>query len=112
MNLNPGIVKVVEFLNDNNFVTVDSGDGCTHDHECDREYAYVVIQVSPEDAIDESNRLLRLLRAHNIECGPLLGFTENVDQRPFIQVTYSPIDNLAFIDLQYLTDADLPNTLK
>jgi hypothetical protein len=37
MNLNPGIAKTVALLNWMGYRTTDSGDGETHDHECDRD---------------------------------------------------------------------------
>lgn len=38
MNLNPGIARTVQWLNSQGFMTTDSGDGATHDHECDRDH--------------------------------------------------------------------------
>lgn len=95
--LNPGIRRVVAWLNERGFVTVDSGDGKTHEHECDRDYPYVVIRASsPMALVDECDRLL-------VELGPL-AHLEGVA----IQGNYDPNDGYAFIDLRGLDDTLLP----
>lgn len=43
--LNPGIRKTVAYLRSLGFDTVDSGDGQTHEHECDRPHGYVTISL-------------------------------------------------------------------
>lgn len=98
--INPGITKVVKLLNDNGFTTVDSGDGETHDFECDRPYGYVVIRTYPECLIGEAKRLAELLRKHGVKMAPL-GPEDNLC---FIQANYSPVDGLALIDVRYITD--------
>ena len=47
MDINPGIRELVSRLNAAGFKTVDSGDGETHDFECDRSYGYVVVLAPP-----------------------------------------------------------------
>lgn len=100
MQINPGIVKVVQLLNDNGFTTTDSGDGETHDFECDRSYGYVVVITQPESLISESNRLTTLLRDNGVKLAPL-GPEENL---PYIQANYSPVDGYSFIEVIYITD--------
>jgi hypothetical protein len=45
--INPGIAKTVAKLQEWGYETCDSGDGATHDYECDRPYPYVVIKCQP-----------------------------------------------------------------
>lgn len=44
--MNPGIRHTVQVLREWGFKTVDSGDGCTHDHQCDLPIPYVHIEVA------------------------------------------------------------------
>lgn len=97
--MNPGIVKIVELLNQSGFTTVDSGDGETHDFECDREYAYVAISTEPEKLVSETIRL----RALMVKCGIEIEAMNN-DEKPCIQASFDPANGLALIDLQYVSD--------
>lgn len=54
--LNPGIVKTVEFLRTNGFITMDSGDGETHAFECDQPYPYVHMRCAPIEMVPELHR--------------------------------------------------------
>ena len=103
MNLNPNIARLVSWLNDKGFETTDSGDGMTHDFECDRAYAYVVILLDGPDKIrSESKRLYRLLRSEGVEFDPMNG--------PFIQANYSPLDEYTFLEVCGIKDGDIwPN---
>jgi hypothetical protein len=85
--LNPGIRKLVKFLNDEDFVTCDSGDGKTHDFKCDRERAYVVVTLRYKDdsLIAETERLQELLRRHGVRLHQV-----NPDGYPCVQATYDP----------------------
>lgn len=94
-NLNPGIINTVKWLNENGFQTVDSGDGETHDYECDLECPYVHISVAPEKLISEANRLQAKLQ----ENGIVLTESDESGSSPTIQASYSPLDGLAFISL-------------
>jgi hypothetical protein len=42
--LNPGIARLVHWLRATGFDTIDSGDGRTREHDCDRPYPYVVMR--------------------------------------------------------------------
>jgi hypothetical protein len=100
--LNPGIVRTVAWLNANNFHTTDSGDGETHDFECDREHAYVVIMVQPPGyLLDVTERLVALLRQRDIDVRPIGG------DGVCIQATYDPGDRTAVIDVMGLKDSVL-----
>jgi hypothetical protein len=102
--LNPGIRKLVRILRDAGFNTVDSGDGRTHEHVCDREYAYVSIRVGePQHLIDKSRALQVLLAGLGVSIQEI-----GLEERPCIQATYDPANNLAMIDLAYVDDTMLP----
>lgn len=102
--LNPGIRRTVTFLNMKGFETCDSGDGKTHDYECDRSYPYVIMQVEPaEKLIEECRRLRTVLAEIGLdvpEQSPEVG-------SPAIQGTYDPANDIAFIDLMGVNDAML-----
>lgn len=103
--LNPGIVRVVEWLRANGFDTTDSGDGQTHDHPCDRPYPYVVMRGVEADA----RRLAAHLRGLGI---PLPPSTEvwGEGETPIgvmIQYTYNPVEDLGLVELIGLDDAQL-----
>lgn len=103
-NINPGIRRTVEWLNANGFKTCDSGDGATHEFECDRPCAYVVIRVVPEVLITETARLAELLRSRGVEVGDL----NEEGTTPFIQGAYVPGSAAeATIDMQNVDDAML-----
>lgn len=93
--INPGIRNVVEWLQGLGFETVDSGDGETHDFECDRPEPYVVIQTLPHRLVDDARRLRACLQARGIELEPQ-GPTPGV---PVAQANYCPVSGTAFIDL-------------
>ena len=58
--LNPGIVKTVKMLNDAGYTTTDSGDGETHDYECDRDVGYVVVVLKDNaDLVQECHNVAR-----------------------------------------------------
>jgi hypothetical protein len=101
--LNPGIRHTVEWLQSIGYRTCDSGDGVTHDHECDRDHAYVVMLVSVDELAHETRRLVESLRARGIEVGPI---GETID-RPCIQASWDPAhgDAVATIDLMGVDDA-------
>lgn len=101
MNLNPGIVKTVALLNAHGFPTSDSGDGETHDFECDREEAYVVILLEDRHQLaSEADRLRDLLRQHGVILNP-------VDEDPFVQADYDPANGIACIQLVGCKDSML-----
>jgi hypothetical protein len=100
--VNPGIIKTVTLLQQCGFNTVDSGDGKTHEFECDRENAYVSMTVEPEKLVVESNRLAQVLAARGIVVHEV-----NDESKPYIQGSYCPITKTAIIDLQHVSDKDL-----
>jgi hypothetical protein len=99
--LNPNIRFTVTYLQSQGFNTVDSGDGKTHAHECDRDYAYVSIRVGSHRLLDEADRLYMLL----LKLGVPMGEVGPADSpRPCIQATYDPVNGFAIIDLMYVDD--------
>jgi hypothetical protein len=69
-DINPGIRKTVEWLQSHGFKTCDSGDGETHDHECDLTIPYVHMVVDDQDTLtSEANRLVGLLKKEGIQIG-------------------------------------------
>jgi len=103
--LNPGVRRLVMWLRAQGFDTVDSGDGKTHQHTCDRGHPYVSIQVNnPEDLVRESMRLTALLREVGVNVEPVCLEPDVVS----IQATYDPADEIGVIDLIGLTDEKLP----
>lgn len=98
--LNPKIARLVAQLNADDFETVDSGDGQTHDFECDQPFGYVAIAVVPSALLAEANRL----RDRLIELGVVLGPEGNAEGLPSIQASYDPVDGTAFLYLSPITD--------
>ena len=101
--LNPGIKRTVCWLWCHNFLTCDSGDGETHEYECDREVAYVVMTVHPGILITEADRLLQLLRSVGVEVEPVSDGDGVV-----IQATYDPANQTAVLELFGFKDSMLP----
>jgi hypothetical protein len=99
--LNPGIRETVRFLRDAGFHTCDSGDGVTHEFECDRDYPYVTIQVAPEDLVKEARRLRDLLLERGV---PLDAIGPEYDMAS-IQASYDPFNETALLDLIGVDDA-------
>ena len=106
--LNPGVRRTVAWLNAKGWPTCDSGDGETRDHECDRDHAYVVIQLPPHRVphiVAEVEGLASALRVGGVVLAPL-----GPDGPPTDCVTVTgsySTDGIAFIDVQGLTDAML-----
>lgn len=69
--LNPGIRATVAWLRENGFQTCDSGDGATHEFECDLPHPYVHMVVTPETAWTECQRLKALLAARGVQVQPM-----------------------------------------
>jgi len=100
--VNPGIVKTVEWLRSHQFSTCDSGDGKTHDFECDQPYPYVYMEVAAEDLAYEADRLVRLLRRDFP--GRPEGFTQDGEYAGWVvEANYSPQDGYAFVTLVNFT---------
>lgn len=98
--LNPNIVFTVQFLQDNGFRTTDSGDGKTHECECDRDYAYVVMSCPSHRLLDEADRLMKILRGAGVNLGQISREEDIVA----IQATYDPFDGTSFLEVLYLDD--------
>lgn len=109
MDLNPGIRRIVTWFNDMGFTTIDSGDGKTHDFECDRDYAYVVIKIDPAQMVSGADRLKTILEEHGVCIGPI---GPEGDLTPCMQASYDPVQGAAFIDVMNVTDDMLPETLR
>lgn len=102
--LNPGIVRTVAALNAAGFTTVDSGDGQTHDHHCDRDHGYVVCVVAePLDMVAEARRLADVVA----DLGLIMVPAAMEAPEPgcvTVEASYSPSDNLAIINLSHVHD--------
>jgi len=95
--LNPGIVKTVQWLHANGFNTCDSGDGETHNFDCDLDIPFVHMIVQPDQLASESKRLFDLLTAkgHKIKEFD----AEADDGGPNIQASYDPANDIATLSL-------------
>jgi hypothetical protein len=96
--INPGIRATVEWLRKRDFNTCDSGDGETHDFECDLSIPYVYMIVDPATIlISETDRLAFLLESEKgIKLQPM---DEELSGKPTIQANYNPQDGVATICL-------------
>lgn len=112
-DINPGIIRTVQWLRSHGFETCDSGDGDTHLHTCDRDYPYVAMRVDPKDMVTQANELVFLLNRAGLAVVPMAyGFNEDGDSlAPCLQATYDPMDGIAILDLMGVCDDDLPATL-
>lgn len=98
--INPGIRRVVALLNENGYRTVDSGDGKTHDFECDREVGYVVVALSPDQRLEDSaDDIYRILRIAGVPKEAFFG-----DSGIHIQANYCPSDSMRLIDISKIYD--------
>lgn len=114
-DMNPGIRRTVQWLRDNGFKTCDSGDGKTHEHECDRPIAYVTIRVDPSQLSAECDRLLLLLKDHGVDLAAEYEKMGDAYQSgtldletqsfPTLQAQYGPVDGVATLDLACVDDA-------
>lgn len=101
--MTPGIVKTVEWLNKNGFITSDSGDGITNveaEMECALEYPNVAIPVEPSELVYSASALLTLLKKIGIE---ILPASEDTSQ-PCINASFDPADNSAIVMLYGVDD--------
>ena len=99
--LDPGIRKVVTWLNWHGFETTDSGDGYTKlvgdwDENEILSYAHVFMLVSPEMMVAEAKRLWSLILALPSQINDVM-----------IEATYSPLDGVATLALIGVDDDDL-----
>ncbi len=99
--LNPGIVKTVALLREWGYDTCDSGDGKTHDFECDRDCAYVVMVVHNQyELVAQANILRAMLCDRGVDL-------QQQPTMPFLQASYCPVDHIAVLDLNGVDDAML-----
>jgi len=101
--LNPGIRETVAFLRSKGFHTTDSGDGVTHDFECDQAYPYVYMRSLPDLLRADAEELLGVLRGEGVEVGQITDDSLGVS----IQATYDPVDQTAVLMLTGLDDMKL-----
>jgi hypothetical protein len=105
MTINPGIQRTVALLNAHGFRTTDSGDGETHDYECDRPEGYVCVVLDDPSALAaETDRLAALLVGYGVKVGPL---TEEDDDATHVQASYDACDKVALIDVSPMHDRRL-----
>lgn len=101
--VNPGIRRTVQTLRSWGFETCDSGDGETHDYECDMPVPYVHIKCPhPLTLVGEAMRLHERLKLAGIDFSspPNPQFDpEGFERHPSIEASYSPVDGHAFITL-------------
>ena len=96
--LNPGIRETVRWLRSLDFDTVDSGDGETHEYECDRDEPYVVVRCHGLLLCGEADRLARALRHRGIDLSPVY------EGPVYIQASYDPANEIAVIELVGVKD--------
>lgn len=122
VDIDPGVRRLVKWLRSKNFDTCDSGDGESKPYAKDpesggRPYPHVIIQAENEDLVAESLRLLNELRDAGVRIYPVghfegdewPSFTAMYDGKfPYIQTTYDPCMDNAFIELAGVNDSKLP----
>jgi hypothetical protein len=105
--IDPGVRRLVRWLNDRGFATCDSGDGSkAPDMECALDVPNVSIVVADKyDLISTADRLRQDLEDIGVmvlQMGPEMG------KPPSIQAGYDAGGGNAWIDLLGVSDADLP----
>jgi hypothetical protein len=91
--INPGIRHTVQVLRSWGFDTQDSGDGQTHNHECDLPHPYVHISVHPSKLTGETLRCLSLLEQHGVKFDDMPDpqvDLEGWQKHPQIEASYMP----------------------
>jgi len=105
--IDPGVRKLVAWLNDIGFTTTDSGDGlskfaCGIDEAL--AFPHVALRCEPSELIDEAQRLRVRLALRGITCTAPDGA---FPLRPMIEASYNPVDGVAVIFLSNVSDAML-----
>lgn len=103
IEINPGIQKLVEILSKAGHRTVDSGDGETHDFECDRDHGYVVILSAPDRLADEADQVATLLRILGFRVAPQ-GPDYPAEGACWVEASYAPADGVALINVSHVHD--------
>lgn len=102
--LNPGIRETVLWFNEMGYQTCDSGDGETHDFECDRGEPYVVIRVhDTEKLISCADDIKSALEARGIVVAPY------GNGHVSVEASYDASDKMGFINVTGICDAALLN---
>lgn len=104
--INPGVRRLVRLLNDNSFITSDSGDGLTNKPTMGDEaldYPHVMIPVEPRDLVSEARRLKALLSEYGVIVPP----TGMDETEPNICASFDPGDDSAIITLTNVSDLNL-----
>lgn len=99
-SLNPGIRSTVWQFREWGFDTKDSGDGKTHQFDCDLKCPYVHIETTPDKLASEADRLLGLLKQSGVNfdnCPHPQDNPEEFADFPTVEASYSPIDGKAII---------------
>lgn len=104
--MNPGIRRTVRWMRSLGFDTCDSGDGTTHDYDCDSEWPYVAMLVPPEELVAQARRLQQAFKEIGITIEEL-----SSEPKPAIQASYDPGNETAAILLTDFTDILLPSHL-
>lgn len=94
------IRKTVELLFDCGFDPIQKR--ISH-HPKDPSLPYIQIHCVPSELIDQTLRLVKLLKAQGIKVHPI-GSSELGINNVFIQATFDPANNTAIIDLMNLHD--------
>ena len=98
--LDAKIRETVRILNEYGFETCDSGDGSKYpEMECARDHAHVSIIVTPEELVDETDRLLNILDMLGVKVGPI-----GDENCAWIQASYDPVGETAILEVLHLTD--------
>lgn len=97
--LNPGIRETVRWLRSLGFNTCDSGDGVTHEYECDGDAPYVAVRCEKENAVCECDRLYTALMEK-------LGLSM-CPEWLYCELYYQPGDGIPVIIVGEITDAIL-----
>jgi Ser-tRNA(Ala) deacylase AlaX len=109
--LNPGITRTVAWLRSFGFKTSDSGDGQTHDFECDHDNAYVVIVTKPEELVAKTEELVGHLIKRGLKIRPNgMAHLEEVSRPDWVEIqsSYDPGDKSAVIYVAHIRDDMLP----
>lgn len=110
-DINPGILRTVQWLRERGFETCDSGDGETHMAACDRPYPYVSMKVAPGNLIHRTMFLQKLLGLKGItlksQGEAFIPLDAGGALLPCVQATFDPGDDTAIIDLMGVKDSDL-----
>lgn len=97
-DINTGIRKTVALLNAHRFVTTDSGDGETRDHDCDREFGYAVVRLQDYQHLENSTDAIAVLLAERgVVIGSLVG-------QVHVQGNYCPTDKCRLVDIMGIHD--------